>query len=147
MGPTGRPLSLGHVGPPSLPVAAALAVLLQTLFLLGEVLVLVDQHHGGTRGCGEGGARNEEQRVEKSKGKNSKTSNPIVGKFQSRRVEEKKRMRGRDNVTPQELVTAPPAMTAIESAADAVIGWGRLDSRLGGNRERANSITPEQCQS
>lgn len=51
---TGCPLSLGHIGTPSLPVFGAITILLQTLLLLGEELVLVDQHHGGAGGRGEG---------------------------------------------------------------------------------------------
>jgi len=40
-------LSFGHIGTPSFPVASALPIFLETLLLLGKILVLVDQHHGG----------------------------------------------------------------------------------------------------
>jgi len=46
------PLSLGDIGSPFLPVLDAVAVFLQSLLLLGEVLVLVEHYHGGGDGGG-----------------------------------------------------------------------------------------------
>ena len=48
--PTCSPLPLGNVGTPFLPVLDAIAVLLQTLLLLGEVLVAVEHDHVAERG-------------------------------------------------------------------------------------------------
>jgi len=43
----GSPLPFGGVASPSLPVLLAFAVLLQTFLLLAEVLVVIDNDHGG----------------------------------------------------------------------------------------------------
>lgn len=45
--PTCRPLTLSNVGTPFLPVLGAFSVFLETLLLLGEVLVAVKDNHGG----------------------------------------------------------------------------------------------------
>lgn len=47
---TGGPLSLSNIGSPFLPVLRAIAILLETLLLLGKVLVAVEDNHG--RGSG-----------------------------------------------------------------------------------------------
>jgi hypothetical protein len=44
---TGSPLPLGNVRAPSLPVSGALAVLLEALLLLAEVLLILNENHGG----------------------------------------------------------------------------------------------------
>ena len=52
---TRRPLALRDIGAPFLPVLDALAVLLQTLLLLGEELVVVvDDHLGAVLKCRKG---------------------------------------------------------------------------------------------
>jgi hypothetical protein len=49
-GLTCGPLPLGYVGTPSLPVSSALAVGSETLFLLAEVLLVLNEDHGGRVG-------------------------------------------------------------------------------------------------
>lgn len=46
---TCRPLSFGNVGTPLLPVLGSLAILLEALLLLGEILVAVEDNHGEGR--------------------------------------------------------------------------------------------------
>lgn len=71
--PTCCPLPLGHVGTPSLPVAGTLSIFLEALLLLGEILVLVDQHHGGAgMRRWEGLIRPREIALERSQKKKSK---------------------------------------------------------------------------
>lgn len=50
------PLAFGNIGPPSLPVSGAFAVLLEALFLFAEVFLILNENHGDyVSRCGVGG--------------------------------------------------------------------------------------------
>jgi hypothetical protein len=46
-GRTSCPLPLGKIGSPFLPIGGAFAILLKTFFLLAEILLVLNEDHGG----------------------------------------------------------------------------------------------------